>query len=138
MANRRLDLTGQRFGRLTAIRPTDERQRVSVVWECRCDCDPNKPVFVSSEHLRSGNKKSCGCAKTVNLTGQRFGKLVAVRPTEKRFAGSVMWECQCDCGSTVLRRASNLRCGKTRSCGCSGAGRKARINTAVKEEDGTV
>lgn len=33
-----LNLSGQRFGRLVAIRPTEERWRTSVVWECRCDC----------------------------------------------------------------------------------------------------
>jgi len=53
----------------------------------------------------------------LNLTGQRFGRLVA-----KRFAGlesgRTDWECICDCGVVVVARANNLRTGRTRSCGC--------------------
>lgn len=33
-----LDLTNQRFGRLTAIEPTDERRNGQTVWIWRCDC----------------------------------------------------------------------------------------------------
>lgn len=59
----RRNLVGQRFGRLTAIRPTDERENVtgSVIWECRCDC--GNTAFVSSTALTSGNTTSCGCYK---------------------------------------------------------------------------
>jgi len=34
-----------------------------------------------------------------DLTGQRFGKLVAIEPTEKRVSKSVVWKCLCDCGN---------------------------------------
>lgn len=53
------DLIGKKFGRLTAIEKTDERQSRSVVWKCRCDC--GNIVFVSSNHLNTGRKKSCNC-----------------------------------------------------------------------------
>ena len=32
------DITGQRFGRLVAVRRTGEMRQRSSVWECRCDC----------------------------------------------------------------------------------------------------
>ena len=32
------DLTGKRFGLLTAIAPTEERKNGYTVWRCRCDC----------------------------------------------------------------------------------------------------
>lgn len=57
-----IDLTGQRFGRLTA-----EKIRFAgghgkhVSWECRCDC--GKTVVVSSTHLRQGKTVSCGCIR---------------------------------------------------------------------------
>ncbi|MCL2322012.1 MAG: hypothetical protein FWC47_07910 [Oscillospiraceae bacterium] len=97
------DLTGQRFGRLVAISPTDKRECKAVVWKCLCDC--GNVVEVSSGHLHNGSKKSCGCLARDNcikngeklskdITGQRFGKLVAIRPTDKREDGSVVWECQ--------------------------------------------
>lgn len=56
------DITNQRFGRLTALYPTKERnQNLSVCWSCRCDC--GKTVIVSENALVSGNCKSCGCLK---------------------------------------------------------------------------
>lgn len=56
-----LDLTGQRFGRLTVIRLTDERIRKSAVWECKCDC--GNTAFVTSKNLKSGTTRSCGCLR---------------------------------------------------------------------------
>lgn len=51
-----IDLTGQKFGRLTAI----EREKGSK-WLCECDCGNIK--IVSAEHLKCGHTKSCGCLK---------------------------------------------------------------------------
>lgn len=58
----------------------------------------------------------------IDLTGQRFGRLVAVK-----FAGHDknrhrLWECQCDCGRTVNIDVNSLRSGKSKSCGCSRKG----------------
>ena len=58
------DLTGQRFGRLTVIKPTDKRSDRKVVWECLCDCG-NK-CFASSANLKKNNTQSCGCLKKTN------------------------------------------------------------------------
>ena len=33
-----IDLTGQKFNKLTVIEKTDERKNRQVVWKCRCDC----------------------------------------------------------------------------------------------------
>ena len=54
-----LDLTGQRFGRLTVLRRTDRHMGHSVIWECRCDC--GNTACVASTNLRKGYTKSCGC-----------------------------------------------------------------------------
>ena len=53
-----------------------------------------------------------------DLTGQRFGRLVAVCPTEKRSGTSIVWECRCDCGNTTYAAAGSLKSGNTNSCGC--------------------
>ena len=54
-----------------------------------------------------------------NLAGQKFGRLTAIKPTEKRDTdGSVIWECQCDCGNTAEVAHIKLKRGYTRSCGC--------------------
>lgn len=58
------DLTGMRFGSLTVISPTNERNNNSVVWLCRCDC--GKEVTASSKKLLENLKKSCGCRWITN------------------------------------------------------------------------
>ena len=115
------DITGQRFGRLVAVRRTGEIRHRSSVWECKCDC--GKRTLVILGLLIRGATKSCGCLHrellTKDMTGKRFGKLVAIRPTEKRRFGRIFWECKCDCGVVKVVDGAQLRQGKTNSCGCS-------------------
>lgn len=115
-----LDLTGQRFGRLTVLEKTAKRKSKCVVWLCQCDC--GNTVEVTSTHLTCGDTTSCGCARKgvnrIDLTGQRFGRLVAITPANKRRGNSVIWCCQCDCGKIANVASINLRNGNTKSCGC--------------------
>lgn len=55
----RKDIAGRRFGKLTAIRPTDRRSSRCVVWECRCDC--GGITFCNTNNLSNGTSASCGC-----------------------------------------------------------------------------
>ena len=55
-----------------------------------------------------------------NLEGKRFGKLLAVRPTQERRRSSIMWECVCDCGVTKNAPSHDLVRGNIVSCGCHG------------------
>ena len=110
------DLTGQKFGKLTVICSTKKRKNGGVVWECKCDC--GNTAFVNSRNLISGNTQSCGCLYIKDLTGQKFGKLTVIRPTEERKNGGVVWECKCDCGNTAFVNNDSLVSGKTKSCGC--------------------
>lgn len=54
-----VDLSGKRFGRLTAIRPAGS-DGSNTWWECICECGAFKKVRFC--HLRSGAVKSCGCS----------------------------------------------------------------------------
>ena len=56
-----LDLTGQKFGRLTALEATSERRNKSIVWKCLCDCE--NYVNVDASSLRRLRTQSCGCLK---------------------------------------------------------------------------
>jgi hypothetical protein len=58
MAGRK-DITGQVFGRLTAVKPSYINARRSVVWRCRCECGGETEVPVN--YLVRGNTRSCGC-----------------------------------------------------------------------------
>ena len=62
-----IDLTGQVFGRLLAIRETSEKRKGQYIWQCRCNCGGSvfrKECFVLSQRLRNGDTRSCGCMKT--------------------------------------------------------------------------
>ena len=96
-----IDITGQRFGRLTVKRYIKEKQ----LWECECDC--GSIVEKQSGHLRSGLVKSCGCLdreKQENLTGRRFGKLTA-----EKYLGNNVWLCKCDCGEVSQKENELLQ-----------------------------
>lgn len=54
----------------------------------------------------------------LNLTGKRFGRLVAIRPLPKQPNRPYRWRCQCDCGKLISVRGDCLRYGFTKSCGC--------------------
>ncbi len=52
------------------------------------------------------------------MTNQKFGRLTAVRATEKRRGPSVVWECECSCGELTEVASDDLRRGNSKSCGC--------------------
>ncbi len=59
---RKSNIAGQRFGRLTALYPTDTRDgRGYVIWHCRCDCGTE--LELSYNRLCYSNQRSCGCQK---------------------------------------------------------------------------
>lgn len=117
-----IDLTGQKFGRLTIIRrsyPNDKFQNVR--WLCKCECD--KETIISGNQLKSGNTRSCGCLRNekrrvrIDLTGEKFGKLMVVRRDYSNEYKRVMYLCKCDCGEEKIISGGGLRKG-TKSCGC--------------------
>lgn len=62
--------------------------------------------------------------KIENLTNQKFNKLLVLRRLPNQ-GKKVMWECLCDCGNLTSVTTSNLKSGRTKSCGC------LRINQIV-------
>ena len=88
------DLTGMNFGRLTVLYRSGINKDGHALWHCRCSCGNESDV--ASNNLLNGHVHSCGCYRQelgrqnmLDLTGQRFGKLVAINPTgEKTKSGS--------------------------------------------------
>ena len=60
------DISGQRFGRLTAVQRVGKDKTNHAIWKCLCDCGNYKNV--SSNSLKSGNTKSCGCLNLEKAT----------------------------------------------------------------------
>ena len=113
------DITGQRFGRLTAQYPLPARDASgSTVWHCICDCGGE--IDAPLHQLTAGFRKSCGCLSHPPLKdylGKRFSMLTVTGYAGKE-DGQHLWRCKCDCGKETVVRQTNLQSGKTKSCGC--------------------
>ena len=116
------DIVGQRFGRLLVLNLPPQERSKCLKWKCLCDC--GKITYAIGMNLRNGNTKSCGClareiaskSKRIDITGQRFGRIVAIESTTKRSGGNIVWKFRCDCGEIAYVPTSNL--GMVKSCGC--------------------
>ncbi len=124
-----INLTGQRFGRLTVIKRFPNDKNNSATWLCKCDCGNTK--IVRGIDLTRGMTKSCGCFRhefrTQDFTGMRFGKLTVLRKITTNGGHGTLWECQCDCGNIVSVRHDSLKTGHTSSCGCYNKSGKSHI-----------
>ena len=113
---KRIDLTGQQFGRLTVISFAGTDKNGKALWNCQCECG-NKTI-VRLDRLRSGEAKSCGCAAKFDLKGQQFGRLTVISFAGTDKNGKALWNCQCECGNKTTVRLDKLSNGETKSCGC--------------------
>ena len=128
-----LDLTGQRFGKLIALRRLDEKKGKLFLWECQCDC--GAICKVPGTYLKNGNTKSCGCGKYDGFKkyneeqsqlnaipiGSKFGKLTVIKNLGYRqhVEGHqrTWYLCQCDCGNQKEVMGNSLKQNHTISCG---------------------
>ena len=118
------NLIGQRFGLLTVVRRESDQISPSgqhhTRYLCQCDCGNEKVIIANN--LKRGKVTSCGCSRTKNLAGQRFGRLTVISRTDDKISKSgvhrTVWNCECDCGNVVAVQARHLLSGSTTSCGC--------------------
>lgn len=125
-----IEVAGTRYGKLVIISPVGKGgdHGARLMWLCQCDC--GKKTVVAGKSLRSGNTSSCGCGiakaitarHAIDISGQRFGRLVATKPVvgarSSNGKAKRKWEFLCDCGNTTLSTVAMVRWGNTRSCGC--------------------
>lgn len=108
------DITGQQFGLLTALRRIDAYE-----WAFLCACG-NETVAIKS-NVTKGGTKSCGCAKReIDIAGQKFGRLLAIKRVGTDSRRQPIWLFQCDCGNTKITDKHRVKNGGARSCGCKG------------------
>ena len=121
---------GDKFNRLTVIEIIPQIKKATK-YKCECEC--GNVIIVEGYKLKTEKIKSCGCyrqdrmseiglqnSQILNLTNQRFGKLIALAPTEQRQGKSVIWKCICDCGQIHYASSKNLKNGDvTRCSNCS-------------------
>ena len=90
------------------------------------DVKTGDAVWQAMEHITDLRKQ--------DITGERFGRLTAVRPTEQRDNnGSVIWELRCDCGNLTYKTVNALKSGRVLSCGCKY--RETRSETVKHRRD---
>lgn len=119
---KRLELTGQIFGRLTVLSFDHVSGDGSSYWLCECDCQNKSKIVVRGHDLINNHTSSCGCMRrdANDITGQIFGRLTVLgidRITER---GRTYWLCECSCDNKtrISVRRDGLVSGSTLSCGC--------------------
>lgn len=139
--NKAEDITGQVFGNLTAIERVESKNG-KTRWLCKCQC--GNQTIVNTHELKNGKVKSCGCRRhrkgllMKDMTNQRFGRLVALYPTDKRdYKLSVYWHCRCDCGKEIDVTQAGLMSGNYKSCGCLRREANGHIHQKLHMDDGT-
>lgn len=133
------NLTGSRIGKLLLLDRKRENNR--TYYYCRCDCGSEK--WIRADALSKQNfTASCGCLsketqfKANDISNKRYGRLIAIEPTDKRDKdnGSIIWRCKCDCGNLTFVPEGILKSGRVTSCGCYGKENSSKnIKKAIKE-----
>jgi hypothetical protein len=135
-----IDMTGQTFGRLTALSivPGSNPRR----WLFRCECGTEKVLIGSL--VRYGATISCGCfrkescaaARSIDLSGVRVGRLLVVEQLAERDKnGCVQWACACDCGNQTTSITRILKAGLKQSCGCLRSDLTRALGASSKQEN---
>lgn len=148
-----IDITGQKFNRLTVIERAENSPQGRARWLCECECGKRKIIMGSQ--LRNGSVKSCGCLqkekaadimqkvqkigsqKRLNdLTGQTFGYLTVIERDTSIEKNRPYYRCKCKCGNIKTVFGQFLVRGDTKSCGCLGNSvGEAIIENILKENN---
>ena len=108
MALRRIDIAGQRFGKLLVLRPSHHANR-QLFWECQCAC--GRIHVVPSSRLRRGDTSSCGHCSVVSDTAKRCTGCGEVKPLvefHKSTHGELGRASRCNSCRAQAARASYL------------------------------
>lgn len=121
----KINLIGQKFGKLTVIKETEERKNKSIVWVCKCDCGQQEKF--STKELRSDGIVQCHCCGNQrkpnsnlleDIVGKKFNSLLVLEKTEKKAGGKILYKCKCDCGNITYVNRTDLQKSHIKSCGC--------------------
>ena len=131
------DITGQKFGKLTALYKDPERPGGNgqhTYWICECEC--GNQISVRGSHLRAGEVTACSpvCKKRIP-DGEIFGNLTVLNITNERSpnGGAVMYNCKCVCGNTELIASTELRAQRKVCCSkCNTSAGEIEIEKILK------
>lgn len=97
-----LDLTGQKFGRLTVLK-ISRRDKHNTYWLCKCDCGNLKEA--KSRDLRNSITQSCGCLHKEAITKHKKcdTRLYSIWTNMKTRCNNKNAECYKDYGARGIR-----------------------------------
>lgn len=137
------DLTGQVFGALTVLGKAEhQRKNGGIWWQCQCECgaacEYPGTLLVTGRRTRCNSKAHEKNYAYVDISGQRFGRLVAQHRLKRESSDkSVIWHCICDCGNEVDVSYNTLVYSNQQSCGCKKKEHDQRLGTLQTRVDGT-
>lgn len=121
--NKVVDIAGQRFGNLVALRRCNTKA-MSSYWVYKCDC--GFECAYERKRVTAGLRTCCDACKpktktpsrgvSADLEGRKLGSLTVIRKLPYRKHSAVFWECRCDCGGTREVKAYELTHGIVRCC----------------------
>lgn len=118
----KLDLTGNKYGRLTVLGDVGKRTgRGKILWQCLCEC--GRVTFVRADHLKNGSITSCGCLNE-EKKHERFKDLTNTETDNFKIIDRaysknqcVYWNCICKhCGNYIELQSNQIE--RYSSCGC--------------------
>lgn len=124
---------GDKFGKLTVLRITDEYRGSARLIECECDCGTVK--LIAMQDLANGKSKSCGlCKGGLVKVGNSYGMLTVTGETRDPNTNRIWYICNCSCGTIgVLRQKPAITKTPIPNCGCL---TKAKVKTFITEKLG--
>lgn len=137
------DLAGQVFGDLTVLsKAENQRKNGGIWWTCQCSCgnlyDVPGSLLVTGRRTHCGSKAHPKNYASVDISNQRFHRLVALYPLKNRDPkGAVLWRCKCDCGNEADVSYNNLVYGNMKSCGCQKKEHDKKLGSFLTHVEGT-
>lgn len=122
--NNRIDVVGNKYGRLTILDVIPNTRPTKVI--CRCDCG-NEHICLQADVV-SGHTQSCGCLQLENTSVSNTKDWSAhvaesgvqfIKQHHMNNSGQWIWECKCPiCGNLFYELPAKINNGHTTSCGC--------------------
>lgn len=126
-------LIGQKIQNWTILDITDQRKYTYIVLKCQCDC--GNIEFKTLPDIKNTKGKYCQKCHIRDITGQKFGKLTAIKHLGTDQFRQSKWLCKCECGGETIITLGHLTATKgTLSCPqCKASRGEMRISQLLNE-----
>lgn len=118
------------INRWKVLYEVEKNKQGRIQWMCECTCDKHTLKKVTTDSLLSNSSKSCGCLLgTIELNeGDLFNRWKVLKKDESKSGNYYICECICDAHTIKSIKATKLKYGDTKSCGCLKRENKRKYN----------